>query len=85
MMIRYKWNDGKFTHAPKGHFNALANQRKLMDEIAKDLNITDLEGWYQIPTNELKKLGVSKLLRRHNGSPLKLFQSLYPEYLKCAP
>src|SRR5690349_16810563 len=44
---------------PPGHFENIANQRQFFDELAKKLNIRDLEDWYQVPSKTLLATGAS--------------------------
>ncbi len=51
-----------------------------MNSIAQKLNITDKTDWYDITRKSLEKHGGSYLLKKHNGSVIKLLQTVYPEY-----
>ncbi len=51
-----------------------------MDHLAKQLKITDYEGWYRISTTTLKQWGGEPVLHKYNASLSKLLQTVYPEY-----
>lgn len=62
-------------------WNNTHNQRTFLDKLAKKLNITSYEGWYQVSVKTLQQHGVSGILSKYNSSPKKLFPAIYPEYL----
>ncbi len=51
-----------------------------MDDIAKQLNITDVNGWYKVTNMTLQQLGGTGLLAKHDKSVSKLLTTVYPEY-----
>ncbi len=59
-------------------------QRVVVDELAVKLNIKSLEDWYNITSTMLLKESNQEgklIIRKHKGSPSRLLQSVYPEYL----
>ncbi len=58
----------------------MKNQRKFMDDLAKRVHITDPKGWYKVTKAMIMNHGGAGLLRKYNGSPKKLVQSVFPEY-----
>ncbi len=84
-MIKFNVND-IITHHPSGrrftgHWDDINNQRSFLNNLAKKLNINDLSGWYKITQYILEEQGGGGLVRKYNGSPSKLLQTVYPEYL----
>ncbi len=75
----YKWDKTKFSTVPRKHWNTIANQRSFLDNIAKQLNITDPQGWVKVPKKVLQELGGHTLLTRYH-SMSKLLMTVYPEY-----
>ncbi len=66
---------------PRNHWKSISNQRKFLDELAKKLNITNINGWYTITKTVLLRHGAGGLLDvRYNNSPSKLLTTVYPEY-----
>jgi len=52
-----------------------------MDDLAKKLNITDSEGWYNITGSTLQEHGGGGLLiGKYNGSVYQLLKEVYPQY-----
>ncbi len=51
-----------------------------MDDLAKKLNIKNVEEWRTVATNTLKQHGAFQLLRQHNGSIDELLATIYPQY-----
>ncbi len=77
----YSGNTKKLvTEALKPMWGSVNNQRDFMDNLAKELNIKDQNGWYKISTELVKKHGGRELLRFHKNSLLNLLQTVYPEY-----
>ncbi len=54
--------------------------KEFMQDLALKLNITSLDGWYNVPTTTLHKFGASSLLKKYN-SFLALLSAAYPQYL----
>ncbi len=59
-----------------------SNQRSFMDRLAKKLNITYPNDWYNVTNKVIKQHGGDGLLHKFNGSGTKLLAAIYPEYLK---
>ncbi len=55
------------------------SQRSFLDSVAKQLNITNPEGWYQISSKALMEQGAGGLL--HNRSLYSILKAAYPKYL----
>ncbi len=51
-----------------------------MEELGKELGITNPEQWYKIKVKTLLKHGARGLLQTYKGSPSSLLISVYPEY-----
>ncbi len=77
----YHWDINKFTCVPHRYWDNLSNQRSLLNEIGKKLNISDLSGWYNINWHVLKQHGGASLLSKYNYSLSRLLSTVYPEYL----
>ncbi len=83
-LSRYTWDIFQLYHnAPRKYWHNLSNQRSFMDNLAKKLNITDHQGWYQVTSTVLQHHGGKGLLAHYDFSPSKLLKSVYPEYPKC--
>ncbi len=65
----------------QGHWKYISNQRQWLDDIAKNLKITDTDGWYKVTTKVIQQQkGGSGLLSKYNGSLARLLVTVYPEY-----
>ncbi len=81
-LCMHKWYTFKFSSTvPRGYWNDISNQRSFLEYLAKTLNITDQEGWYQVTWNTWVHHGGETLLKKYNSSPYKLLSTLYPKYL----
>lgn len=78
---RYDWIIGKFQHSPKNYYKSLDNQRQFLDHISVELNVNNLDDWYNITATEFRKRGGDGVLHHYNGSISKMLKTLYPEYL----
>ncbi len=74
---KYKWN----FHDRGDQWATLAGQRAFMDEMAKNLHITDQEGWYKITRKHFQDHGAYRLFSLYDCSPHNLLSAVYPEYL----
>ncbi len=74
-----EWDFSKFNN-PQGYWDNSANQRCFLDELAKKLNITDQQGWYNITAHKLLRHGGGTLLAKFGNSPSKLVSSVYHEH-----
>ena len=44
----FDWIPGKFAHVPRTYWKDTDNQKIVMDRIAKELNIKEMNDWYKI-------------------------------------
>ncbi len=58
----------------------MSKQRAFMDDIAKKLNITDINDWYKITHSPLVKHGCFTLLSKYKHSIPALLKAVYPEH-----
>ncbi len=56
-------------------------QRSKIDQIGKDMDVKNMEGWYSVTTETIRKHGGGAILQYHNNSVSKLLSTVYPEYL----
>ncbi len=62
-------------------WHMLSEQRAVLDDLAKKLNIKDKSEWYGVHPSRFQRHGAITLLRRYNGSLFQLLSTVYPEYL----
>jgi hypothetical protein len=72
-----------FKQVPTGFWESTSNQRSFMNQLATKLNITSLDGWYNITGKYITNNGGGGLLKRYEGSISKLLSAIYPEYPLC--
>ncbi len=76
----HDWDFHKFPQVPKGYWNDITNQRAFLDQLAKRLQITDQDGWYNVTQTTFKKYGASALLELYRYSPSAMLSAVFPEY-----
>ncbi len=81
-ILWYKWDVMKFDTLPHGYFNSLSNQRVFMDELTKELKITNISELYSVTRQQLIQHGAAGLLSKYQHSPKRLLKTIYPEYLE---
>ncbi len=64
-------------------WGSVSSQRLFMEDLAKKLNITSQRGWYKVTSNMFRQYGGNELLQFYKYSPIKLFRTVFPEYLSC--
>lgn len=63
---------------PRTHWGVMENQKKLMDKVAKQLNITNSKDWGKVTIEQMYQLGGGYLVTKHYNSSLFLcLQSIY--------
>ena len=67
----------------KYYFNSIANQRKKMDEIFKNLNLNSIDDLSDINHEKFNKNGGKKLLLYYNNDYKKLLKTIYPNHTWC--
>jgi len=53
----HAWNLLSFKKVPQGCWASLTRQRETLDKIAAKLGVTELDQWYDIPSEKLKEKG----------------------------
>lgn len=76
----HQWDATKFSKAPNGHWSDITNQRRLLDDVGKELGVVMLADWYQVSNERLKEIAGSGIMKIYKGSLLKLLQTAYPEH-----
>lgn len=74
------WNKEWFSNIPKFpkfYWKSKENQKKLLDGIARKLNITNPKDWGKVQTLDVQLLGGTSLLNRYNNSLFACLQSVY--------
>jgi hypothetical protein len=54
-----------------------------MDEFAKERGMKELDGWYSITTDVMRKNGGDPVLRFYNSSLYRALQHIYPGTTLC--
>ncbi len=73
-IVRYDWDYSKFEMGIRDH----TSTRALMENVAKELNIIDQVGWYDITPYALRSSKSGSLLEKYDL--FKLLTEVYPEY-----
>lgn len=77
---QHPWRAWKFHQTPRAYWLDKENQKECMELLAKELNIKQMEDWYQIPFAKLQYKGAGGLLRLYSNSPAQLIITTYPQY-----
>jgi hypothetical protein len=65
---------------PKHHFEDVANQRLLLDQLATKLGIQHHDDWYSISYSTVIESGGRPVIVQYNNSLYKMLKTVYPEY-----
>lgn len=79
----HPWELWRFTKVPAGFWEDLDNQRNFIESLAKNLNITQLDQWYEHTGDVVKENGGHALMKHYKNSPLQLLSTLYPNHRWC--
>jgi hypothetical protein len=75
--IFYEW---KFSVTPNGFWNNIDNQKSYMDWLFKELKYENMEDWYKISQEIIKKNYGAGLIFVYNGSYQNILKNIYPYY-----
>jgi hypothetical protein len=77
----HPWDSLKFPRKPRRYWDSLDRQRDLLRELARELALQSLDGWYDVAVEQVQKFpGGSNLLNRYGGSLFRALQRLFPEH-----
>lgn len=76
----YDWKNWKFRQVPSHFWDSRQNQKDFMDDLGKQLGISNLEEWNNISTSTISDNGGSSLLQKYDKKKNSLLQSIYPEH-----
>eukprot|EP00011_Vannellida_sp_DIVA3-517-6-12_P005340 CAMPEP_0114617818 /NCGR_PEP_ID=MMETSP0168-20121206/7390_1 /TAXON_ID=95228 ORGANISM="Vannella sp., Strain DIVA3 517/6/12" /NCGR_SAMPLE_ID=MMETSP0168 /ASSEMBLY_ACC=CAM_ASM_000044 /LENGTH=455 /DNA_ID=CAMNT_0001828959 /DNA_START=111 /DNA_END=1475 /DNA_ORIENTATION=- len=64
---------------PNGYWDSGENRRSFVDSVARAAGVQQASDWRKVSSQEVQRLGGSRLLARFNGSLADLLQDVYPE------
>ncbi len=76
--VIHNWDISKFSNV-KGVYDDIWKQRTHMEELAKKLNIKQLEDWYHVKWTTVQQ-HASIILHKYDDSPSKVLTTIFPEY-----
>ena len=77
----HSWVPWKFSqNSPYGFWDKTENQRAFVEFLCKELQFNAMDDWYRITKRDIIINGGGALLNKHNSSPSKLLESVYPEH-----
>jgi len=76
----HPWDISKFTRRPANFWSSLANQKKFMDDLGKEIGIRDLDGWYSMTMRTMLPLGAGSILALYSNSLSQLLATVYPNH-----
>jgi len=74
----HPWDRSKFSRRPQKYWSSIENQKKYLDDVAKQLGLRDLDGWYSIGMNDLSKVGATSIF--NVVSLPKMLAAVYPKH-----
>eukprot|EP01118_Nematostelium_gracile_P006691 TRINITY_DN2154_c0_g1_i1.p1 TRINITY_DN2154_c0_g1~~TRINITY_DN2154_c0_g1_i1.p1 ORF type:complete len:503 (+),score=96.97 TRINITY_DN2154_c0_g1_i1:89-1597(+) len=80
MFPEHYWDFNKFHQTPRGASHRLRLEKQVVNNIAKQLNITKMEDWYSITSDQIRHCQGADLLYKYHNSPSKMMTSLFPEH-----
>lgn len=75
----FQWKIFKFKQVPKHYWNDSNNLLSFISYAAKELYIKNYEDWYNISSEQIRKMGGFTPLIK-NGGLISLLSKVYPEY-----
>eukprot|EP00028_Trichosphaerium_sp_Am-I-7-wt_P015347 CAMPEP_0168510168 /NCGR_PEP_ID=MMETSP0405-20121227/1269_1 /TAXON_ID=498012 /ORGANISM="Trichosphaerium sp, Strain Am-I-7 wt" /LENGTH=301 /DNA_ID=CAMNT_0008527883 /DNA_START=1 /DNA_END=903 /DNA_ORIENTATION=- len=76
----FSWFPWRFKHAPVNYWCDLKNQRLLLEDIAKQLNIKSIDDWYTKGNKDVLHLGAAGVLKHHQYSLSNCLVAVYNDY-----
>eukprot|EP01114_Cavostelium_apophysatum_P022575 TRINITY_DN8211_c0_g1_i1.p1 TRINITY_DN8211_c0_g1~~TRINITY_DN8211_c0_g1_i1.p1 ORF type:complete len:678 (+),score=129.47 TRINITY_DN8211_c0_g1_i1:83-2116(+) len=76
----HDWKTWKFARVKPFFWDDRANQLEYIEWLEKELNIKQLDDWYNVHVSEVVKKGGSGLLGKYEGSLHKALLSIYPDF-----
>lgn len=76
----FDWNPTMFLKIPQHLISNKKHHRRIFDEVASKLGITQQNEWYSVNTNKVKSSGGGYILYHYKDSLQKALQSIYPEF-----
>jgi len=77
----HNWLPWKFNQNVNKRFWEEEGNRKLfMEWLAKELKVKEIEDWYGVSINPIRKKGAGGLLMKYENSMFKVMEATYPEH-----
>jgi hypothetical protein len=64
----------------KGYWEDIQNQRDFMNRLGLDLNIKEMNDWYDVTVVDVIDRGGSGILNKHGNSLISILIAVYPEH-----
>eukprot|EP01118_Nematostelium_gracile_P007447 TRINITY_DN2432_c0_g2_i1.p1 TRINITY_DN2432_c0_g2~~TRINITY_DN2432_c0_g2_i1.p1 ORF type:complete len:326 (+),score=60.54 TRINITY_DN2432_c0_g2_i1:44-1021(+) len=81
VLTEHRWDLRKFVNKPRQDWSTIQSHKMFLDRLAKQLNITKMEDWYNIGKAQILAHGGGGLLNRYHNSPSKMIISLFPNHI----
>src|SRR5438128_2224085 len=73
---QHKWNSVQFSTIPRGYWNDEDNQRNYLDKIGRELGVKEMDDWYNVSVDEVKR---KASFISYYDSLFDALQKLYPQ------
>eukprot|EP01118_Nematostelium_gracile_P005548 TRINITY_DN1762_c0_g1_i1.p1 TRINITY_DN1762_c0_g1~~TRINITY_DN1762_c0_g1_i1.p1 ORF type:complete len:516 (-),score=96.38 TRINITY_DN1762_c0_g1_i1:23-1516(-) len=80
VFAQHEWDLFRFVQKPKGFWDDLNIQRRVMDDLTHKLNITTMQDWYHVTAAQIREKGGGRLLQKYSNSPCKMVVSLLKQH-----
>src|SRR4051812_10666643 len=76
---QHKWNLLHFSTVPRGYWKVEDNQRNYLNKIGRELGVKEMDDWYNVCIDEVKRRAIF-IHHYYNNSLFTTLQKLYPQH-----
>lgn len=80
ILPEYPWQLWKFPRVPLNFWAEKSNQKQFLEWVYKQLNMKDMEDWYNVTMEIISIHGGRGLLSVYDGSLITMLSQVFPEY-----
>src|SRR5690606_10752133 len=75
----HEWDPLRFGKVPQGYWHNLDNQRKFLDRIGEELGVKELDDWYKVDSEEVRRRATF-IRDYYSNSVFEALKKLHPEH-----
>ncbi len=76
----YEWQPWKFSKVSRSFWEDLSNQRRYLDQVAQELNISTVQDWYRVRMVDILSQHGHGLMNYYQRSLIHALETVYPDY-----